>query len=370
MKQKKLVIIFLIVSLLCISPLPIFNLSLLYQKGELSTRNITTQKLFVADHFEASINYFAYHTLYLSLNKKQTIAGKDGFLFLGNQYADIIDKTQGLYPYKQEDIDLWVEKLKSVEDWYEAKGIQFIFVIVPNKSSIYPENLPASILYKEGETITDDIVRASRKKNIALLDLRDILNKSKGEDELYFRTDTHWNNKGASIGFEEAIHFLNTQYGEGYKLPKYTLQSIRRGSGDLAGFLKIKEILSPKHEKDFAFDFNRSVKVCHGNINLKKLAVEACKMRGNPILNIFAQDQYMINRDAVNPQKLLFIGDSFSTANSKLYNAAFGTLWKFHHSRIYGKKIADFIAKNQPDIVIYQIVERDLYSQTFVEPLY
>ena len=369
MKQKKLVYIFLIVSLLCVSPLPIYNLTLLYQKGELVPKNITTQKLFATDHIEASVNYFAYRVLHLSLNERQTIVGKDGFLFLGNQYAAIVDKTQGLYPYKQEDIDLWVDKLKAVQEWYRIKGIQFIFVIAPNKSSVYPEKLPALIVYKEGETITDDIVRTSRKKNITLLDLRQVLNKSKGDEELYFRTDTHWNNKGASIGFKEAIHFLNTQYGEEYNLPKYTLRSMRQGSGDLAGFLKIKQILSPNYEKDFTFEFNTSVKVCHGNINMKELTVETCKMTGNPILNVFAQDQYMTNKSAVNSEKLLFIGDSFSTANSKPYNATFGILWKFHHSRLYGKKMADFVEKNQPDIVIYQIVERDLYSETLVEAL-
>ena len=255
MKQKKLVYIFLIVSLLCISPLPIFNLTLLYQKRELTFDNMTTQKLFTTDHIEANINYFSYNVLHRSLNERQTIVGKDGFLFLGNHYAAIVDKTQGLYPYKEEDIDLWVDKLKAIELWYTAKGIQFIFVIAPNKSSVYSEKLPASIVYKEGKTITDDIVRAASKQNVTLLDLREKLRKRKGEEELYFKTDTHWNNKGASIGFEEAIDFLNTRYAEEYKLPKYTLRSIRQGSGDLAGFLKIKEILSLKHEKDFAFDF-------------------------------------------------------------------------------------------------------------------
>ena len=369
MKQKKLIYIFLIVSLLCISPLPTFNLILLHQKGELSFKNMTTQKLFTTDHIEASINYFAYDVLHRSMNERQAIVGKDGFLFLGNHYAAIVDKTQGLYPYKQEDIDLWVAKLKTIELWYKAKGIQFIFVIAPNKSSIYPEKLPDSIVYKKGKTITDDIVRAARKQNITLLDLRERLQKSKEEEELYFKTDTHWNNKGASIGFKEAIYFLNTQHGEDYRLPRYTLHSTRRGSGDLAGFLKIKEILSPKYEKDFVFDFNTSVEVCHGNINMKALTSEACKMTGNPILNIFAQDQYMINKNAANPEKLLFIGDSFSTANSKPYNATFGILWKFHHSRLYGKELAGFVEENQPDIVIYQIVERDLYTQTLVEPL-
>ena len=369
MKQKKLVHIFLIVSLLCISTLPILNLFFMYQHGTLTAKNMTTKELFATDKTETNINYFTYRTLHLSLNFRKTIVGKDGFLFLGNKYAAILDKAQGLYPYKIEDIDQWTDKLKAIQTWYEEKGIQFIFAIAPNKSSIYPEKLPDSIIYKQGGTITDDILTYAMKKNIKVLDLRGVLQKKKGKDWLYFKTDTHWNNKGASIGYEATIHFLNNKYKEQYILPKHILNKTRQGSGDLADFLKIREKLSPEYEENFAFVFNAPVKVCLGNINIEELATEVCKITGNPILYISVQDQYVTSKNAANPEKLLFIGDSFSTANSKPYNATFGTLWKFHHSRLYGKKLADFVEKNQPDIVIYQIAERDLYTQTLVEPL-
>jgi hypothetical protein len=120
---------------------------------------------------------------------------------------------------------------------------------------------------------------------------------------------------------------------------------------------------------DFSFDFNRSIEVCHGLIDLDTRVLQPCYRVENPILNIIIKDQYMINREASNSEKLLLIGDSFSAANSKLYNAAFGTLWKFHYSRLYGKSLAEFVQKHKPDLVIYQIVERDLYTPTLVEEL-
>jgi len=368
-KQKKLVLIFLIVSLLCIAPLPLLNLFLMYQQGKLDRENITAQRLFTTDHIETTINYFAYRTLHRSLNSRQTVAGKEGFLFLGNQYAAILDKASGVYPYQESEIDQWTDKLKVVEDWYKKRNIEFILVIAPNKSSVYPEMLPDSIVYKEGETITDDIVEYAQKKDIAVLDLRKILRESKRSDLLYYKTDTHWNNKGSSIGFRDTMHFLNRQHNRSYKLPAYTLHKVREGAGDLAGFLKIRKSLPLDYEVNFAYDFNKTVRVCHGKISAEGHIVQPCKMVNNPVVNIYAVDQYTINKDAENPQKLLLLSDSFSTANSKPYNAAFSTIWKLHQGRIYGKELADFVEKHQPDIVIYQIVERDLYSPTLVAPL-
>jgi hypothetical protein len=369
MKQKKLVQLFIIVSLLCITPLPLLNLFFLYQQNALNQKNVTIQKLFSTDHIEANLNYFVLHTFNYSLNMRQAVAGKDGYLFLGNVYADIIDKTEGRFPYTKEEISQWTDSLKKVEEWFETKGIAFAFVIAPNKSSIYPEKLPDSIKYSEGNTITDAIVKSAMEKGITLLDLRPVLRAQKMKGRLYFKTDTHWNNLGASIAFNETIHFVNEKHKKGLNLPKYMLKKFYRGGGDLAGFLKIKKILSSRYELDYTFDFNGSVNVCRGIIDAKSRALKSCAMADNPILNVFAEDQYMVNEKSVNPLKVLLIGDSFSTATSQLYNAAFGTLWKFHHSRLYGKSLAEFVQKHKPDLVIYQIVERDLYTPTLVEEL-
>ncbi len=359
----------MIVSLLCISPLPLLNLFFLYQKGMLDAKNITTQRLFTTDHIETNINYFAYRTLHRSLNRRKTVAGKEGFLFLGNLYAAILDKAQGVYPYRKEEIDQWTDKLKAVENWYRRRGIEFIVVIAPNKSSVYPEMLPDSVVYKEGGTITDAIVEYAKKKEISLLDLRKILRSNKGADLLYYKTDTHWNNKGSSIGFRETMRYLNHRYNRHYTLPAYKLRMVRERAGDLAGFLKIKESLPSDYEVNFAYDFNQTARVCHGTISAKDHVIQPCKRVENPVANIYAVDQYIINNEALNPQKLLLLADSFSTANSKPYNASFATLWKLHQGRIYGKALADFVEQHHPDIVIYQIVERDLYSPTLVEAL-
>jgi len=369
LSQKKLALLFISLSFLLISILPITNVIIKKYSKKLDIKNLTKEELFTTDHIESNINYIAYKVFNLSMIKMQTIVGKDGFLFLGNFYESVIDKAQGRYKYDSKELSIWADKLKNIEDWYRARDIEFLLVTAPNKSSIYPDKLPPSIVYKESQTITDDIVRLAKDKNITLLDLRDIVRGHRDDGRLYFKTDTHWNNLGSSIGYQATIKFLNKKYNKEYKIPKYTMNEVRESSGDLANFLKIKDILPKDFETNYRFLFEINTKICHGYIDPKSFELKACSPTSNRVVNIYAQDQYIINKNASNDSKLLLIADSFSTANSMPYNATFATVWKLHQSRLYGKQLANFIEKNRPDIVIYQIVERDLYTQKIIEPL-
>lgn len=77
----------------------------------------------------------------------------------------------------------------------------------------------------------------------------------------------------------------------------------------------------------------------------------------------------MINPKAKNDYKLLLLGDSFTGAPAPLYNATFKEVLKWHWGTINGSKLANFIGKNEPDIVIYQLVERSLYNFGFLTSL-
>ncbi len=335
----------------------------------LDIKKLTKKDLFTTDHLESNINYIAYKVFHTSMIRMKTIVGKDGFLFLGNMYESVIDKAEGTYKYDPQALSIWIGKLKHIEDWYRSRGIEFILVVAPNKSSIYPEMLPSSIVYKKGQTITDDIVKQAQDNNISILDLRNELREHKGDGRLYFKTDTHWNDLGSSVGYKATIRFLNQMYHKEYKIPKYTMAKVQEPSGDLANFLKIKNILPKDFATNYQFLFEKNNQMCHGYIDPVSFKLNPCTPTANRVVNIYAKDQYIINKNAANDAKLLLVADSFSTANSMPYNATFSTIWKLHQSRLYGKNLSDFVKKNKPDIVIYQIVERDLYTQKMVEPL-
>lgn len=365
MTQKKLVISFMSIIIIILAPLPIIN-SLFIVSGLVDKSNFNKKFLFSTDNLESYINYFFYTNFKISLNKKDVIVGQDDFLFLGNGIGDVIDKTQGLYPYKQQDIDQWTNKLKDIQTWYEDRGIKFVIVIAPNKHSVYNEKLPAWIRQPK-ITLTDDVIKYSKDKNINLLDLRPSM-KEKIETKIYYITDTHWNDKGASIAYNQTINYMNRIYNTRYKKIDYSFYETQRSSGDLARFLKINFLLPSDYEKDFRIRLKVESNVCHGLINKDK-QLEKCVQKKNPIINVGTYDQYIINNSSINPNKVLLLCDSFAVANSKLYNETFNTIWRFHYQHINGKKLSNFVQKHKPDIVIYQIIERSLYNGLIVKEL-
>jgi len=269
-----------------------------------------------------------------------------------------------------EEINKWTNKLKDLQKWYEDRGIKFVIAIAPNKHSIYRERLPTWMKY-DGRTITDNIVAQAISKDIAILDLRNKLLESKEKeiDILYWKTDTHWNEKGASIAFDTIINQLNGIYKLALYKPEYNLESSVRGGGDLADFLKINTILKKDHEIEYNYVFDKNYDICKGNINKDNHALEKCENISNPLIEITSQPQYMINKKSENNLNLLFLCDSFGTAPSQLYNATFNSIYKFHYRHINGQKLANFVEENKPDIVIYQIVERDFYNDGVVTTL-
>jgi len=363
MKEKKLVYIFLIIAISFTLFLPVLNIYFASKNSKINSHHFTKNRLFSTDNLESVINYFIYKTFNFSLNEHQVIAGKDNYFFLGNGFARIIDKMEGTFPYGDRDIEVWSEKLQKLQEWYEKQGIEFIIVIAPNKHTIYNDKLPESIVYKEGATTTDNIVKASLEKDIHILNLKKVLREQK-DKQLYFHTDTHWNSYGASIGYNHAMQFLNRTYGKKYNIPKYTLKEKKSaGGGDLTNFLKINHFLTNSYEKNYDFIFNNKSKMCYGEIT-KDNKLKKCT-HGNK--NKF--NQYSINGNAQNKENLLYLCDSFGTGNSKLYEETFNTIWRFHISYSHGSFLADFIKEHKPDVVIYQVVERDLGNNTVIDDI-
>jgi len=364
MNQKKLVYYFLVISISLILVLPLLNLSFIYQNGKINLQSFSKRQLFSTDYLESIENYLVYKIFNISLNEPQVVAGKDDFLFLGNSYGGVIDKAKGMFPYTDKEIDTWTMKLKKLQDWYEVQGIQFIIAVASNKHTVYNDKLPDNILYKEGKTITDDIMRYSLKKNIHILNLKKALREKKKDQQLFFHTDTHWNNYGALIGYMNTMKYLNTIYRQDYKIAEYeTIETgTNFGGGDLTNLLKINYFLSNNAEKDYHIPFMRESEVCYGEITTDN-KLKKCTPG---IKNTF--NQYSINKNALNKEKLLYICDSFGLANSQRYQETFNTVWRFHLGYKNGGvgALLDFMEENRPDIVIYQIVERDLYNNYII----
>jgi alginate O-acetyltransferase complex protein AlgJ len=368
--SKKIVLFFLLV-IMGISFLPLYNLYPQLKKINLSEpylynqlKKIDFSKSFNIDIFESYLNYYSWKFFNISLNSTQVIAGDDSFLFLGNDYADVLDNHRGLNKVstllKNFDRDL-----KNVENWYLSKKIPFVFVIAPNKHSIYNSFLPEN--YKKiGPNATDNVINIINVSNNRILDLRDSIGEQFDTKDLkYHKLDTHWNKYGAFLGYKSIINHIN----EKYKL-KITPISVNfnkvpfilRGA-DLSMFLKASKLLTKK-DADPGYDYkNISFTGCVGNINLQSGSLGECIESKSEYINVDYGPRYTIN-NGLKAEKLhvLLLGDSFLAQHSEVFSSTFTHVYRWHYKHIKPHMLYDFIKLNKVDMVIQQIAERDMHG--------
>jgi alginate O-acetyltransferase complex protein AlgJ len=193
---------------------------------------------------------------------------------------------------------------------------------------------------------------------------------------LYYKLDSHWNELGASLAYRETINYLNNRYRTGYQTPEYSYVPTKMEGVSSADMLKISSLirladhLRPADKAAYmGLNFKIRHNVCLGDINRSSHELMPCKTADNPRYGINYHPQYTINSSPLNEQRALLLCDSFATANSRLYNATFSQLWKFSHWEISGSKLAAFVNKHKPNVVIYQIVERGLYNDHMITKL-
>lgn len=142
------------------------------------------------------------------------VYGKERWLFLRDE---IENDFQPLDPVV---LDKIVLNLVSYQRWFEARDIEFLFVVVPNKSSIYPEYLPRGVKPDSSRSRLSQLEQSLGE--IELLDLREPLIQAKDRERVYYKTDTHWSGAGQRVGHRALIETLSKQFGvyTSFELPE------------------------------------------------------------------------------------------------------------------------------------------------------
>lgn len=139
---------------------------------------------------------------------EQVLVGEDGWLYYTG--AATLDYYRRVRPYRPEELDAWEQAFIERRDWLAARGIEYIVIIAPNKHTIYPEFMPASIECMDRPSHLDrwqERMAAADGPPISH-DLRPALMASKSINRVYHRTDSHWNAYGAYIAYSEMIRAL------------------------------------------------------------------------------------------------------------------------------------------------------------------
>lgn len=172
----------------------------------------------------------------------KVLIGKSGWLyFRGEDIRAFEQWYRGTAEIPDATIEALRDELLRRQAFLASRGIPYIFVIVPEKYSVYPEFLPDWATRITSRTPLDRLVtELARNPQLVFLDLRGPLGAAKGGDRLYYQTDSHWNYLGAMVGYRALMSRVQQSLpglvAAPAKRPPYVPESDYY-SGDLAQML-------------------------------------------------------------------------------------------------------------------------------------
>lgn len=271
------------------------------------------------------------------------LVGKNGWLYFLGETATILSTNEK--PYTKEELEQWRLALRSRTQDLAKRGIKYVFVVAPNKQSIYPEYFP---LRKNRQSRLDELSAYLQKDpEIAFVNLKDPLlsEKEKGE-RLYFKTDTHWNELGAFVADRYITAMLSSTFPavQPLQLSNFTLKDQVFGAGDCTKLMGLFGWI-----KESAPVLNSTVKQASARFDKGNgLATEISTLQ-DPVLSSVhgakVLPKAVIFHDSFGDGIKPFLGRHFSRAAYQLRQADLGV-------------DMDLIESEKPDLVIQEVVER------------
>jgi len=276
------------------------------------------------------------------------LIGKNGWLFFDNPVTQpgTVDYYRALTPFSVKELEQWKNLLEQRHQWLAARGIHYLFVIVPNKNTIYPEFMPDHIHRVNKKSRMDQLVEyLENHSTVPFLDLRKALKDAKTNYPVYSKTDSHWNEYGAYIAHREIIAYISRYFKEAEPLPfsRFNIETINHMGGDLATMLSLHEeilrenIIRMKPSPPFTFRESRKENISRYVRQLQTQCPTA------PLPNI------LMVHDSCYHRLRPFLSEKFS---SILY------IWDWDFNFYAG-----IIEREKPNLVIDEMAERFLMGE-------
>lgn len=257
------------------------------------------------------------------MESTQVLLGKDNWLFYKTQLdGHPIWDYMGINHFTEDELAAMAANLTQMRDYFEnERGIDFYLIALPNKEIVYEEYMPDTIA-RADEVSRGEQVAEYMWANTDLVYVfpKQALSEAKEQYQVYYKTDTHWNQIGAFVGMQE---IFREAYGTHADIDSVVFRvDSETFSGDLATIAGVND----QYAIDTVYAFERE--------------------SADPA-------QY---RDEV----ALVVGDSFSGFLSAIAKGYYKEVYW-----IYTKEFTmDMVEEYQPDVIIWETVER--FAETFL----
>jgi alginate O-acetyltransferase complex protein AlgJ len=271
------------------------------------------------------------------------VVGKDGWLFYANDHS--IEDCRHTAPLTEAQLEGWRRTYTARRDWLAQYGIQYVAFMGPNKHSIYPEMLPSTLKQVHPTSRYDQLVAYLGKyPGSPFVDVRAPLLQAKPIGRLYKKGDTHWNEQGAFVAYQEVMGEL-AKHLPGLKpiaRSEFEVENFIERNADLARNLGLGKLLP---EQDVRM------------IPRKPRAAVRSKEEVYPGLALPAYIQPFAMESPSRSLRAVVFRDSFFTLLAPFVAEHFGRSVFVWHQPFD----PELILKEKPDVVIDEIVERALW---------
>ena len=267
----------------------------------------------------------------------KTLIGKERWLIYTDEGS--IDDYQHINAFSPADLQRLQQDLDTLNEALSQKGIKLLVVIPPNKNTIYPEYVPDEIPVVAAPSRYDQLVDYMQQHGkTQILDLRPALLEARKTRVVYLSKDTHWNDHGAFVGYQQILLALKSDFPilEPHPLSDFE-QTTRAGVVlDLAQIIAAPDlvtddiVLSPLYASNTTY-----VQTKYG---YRRLTIST-----NPNTSL---PKAVIYHDSFFNRLIPLLGDNFQKAVFIPSNSP-PEIWNF-----------SWVDSQKPDIVILEFTER------------
>jgi hypothetical protein len=289
------------------------------------------------------------HLSLFNINKSKNwiaLPGKDNWFFYIGDWA-LHDYLRKPSVGDEERVRSWERTLIFRQQLLAQQKAEYLVAIAPNKEDIYPEYFPERFVRRRGTTMLE-LMEQRMKKSLVdshFLNLTGPLRQAKDMGQIYYKTDSHWNDKGAYVAYRAIMERIQKWHPEAKALAEdqftTTVFEDSRG-GDIVLAMGLNKFLTESDEK-------WQIKKRCADLKGKKFTPkgvpkgESLKKNGCP---------------TGIPLRVLIICDSFGEGVMKFFDETF-------QSVVYSREVPlsllrSFTHEDSPDIVIDLRVARNL----------
>ena len=168
-------------------------------------------ELFVDDHFGYRDDFVGLHNhmnYWAGIGNRDVIVGRRGWFYLNIDSDSLEVSDRNLIKWSM------IHRLKEL--WLKERGVEYWFLLAPNKQTVYPEYLPWRYRLSDNVSVSERLTNfVLNNKFSGVVLAEEILNKGKSKWELYSRLGTHWNACGAGIVSRQLMEKMGIERDRG-----------------------------------------------------------------------------------------------------------------------------------------------------------